>query len=259
MTLKYNVVAELQNYMFSRTIPIVKPPPIVKKTVLKAEKVVSVVAPVLSSVPVVVAPVVSRVVEETVPILNPFFSPRMTDTLFWCFYVMKNGLVAYEQEPSTFVKEKEEKIKYILLLRNSKQLLKKHKITKLVDIENNLSLDKTINMATFFALCTLENMNAVVLQPKTNIYSDVCVNAESGTMFVLNQDKHRFKLVLDQSPISELTYEKTHFKLPLRSVSAYKLGDLRDICTRLRIIIPAECKKKQDIYSLITDVVNKID
>lgn len=253
MTLKYNVVAELQNYMFSRTIPVVKPPPIVKKTVLKSEKVVTRLAE------PVVAPEKVVAIEETVPILNPFFSPRMTDTLFWCFYVMKNGLVAYEQEPSTFVKEKEEKIKYVLLLRNSKQLLKKHKITKLVDIENNLSLEKTINMATFFALCTLENMNAVVLQPKTNIYSDVCVNAESGTMFVLNQDKHRFKLVLDQSPISELTYEKTHFKLPLRSISAYKLGDLHDICKRLRIIIPAECKKKQDIYSLITDVVNKID
>jgi hypothetical protein len=237
MTLKYNVVSELQNYMFSRTIP----PPIAKPTKKP-----------------VVEPIAAQIVVPT-PILNPFFSPRMMDTLFWCFYVMKNGIVAYEQEPSTFVKEKEEKIKYILLLRNSKELLKKHKITKLIDIENNLSLDKTINMATFFALCTLENINAVVLQPKLNIYSDVFGDTTSSTMFVLHQDKHRFKLVLDQSPISELTYEKTHFKLPLKSVSAYKLLDLHDICTRLRIIIPAECKKKHDIYSLITDTLNKID
>jgi hypothetical protein len=238
MTFKYNVVAELQNYMFSRTV---KPDPI--------------------AIPIPIANVKVKV-EPTkleIPTLNPFFSPRMTDSLFWCFYVMKNGLVSYEQEPSTFVKEKEEKIKYVLLLRNSKELLKKHKISKLIDIENNLSLDKTINMATFFALCTLENMNAVVLQPKTNIYSDVFGHTTSSKIFVLHQDKHRFKLLLDQSPMSELTYEKTHFKLPLKSVSAYKLGDLHDICTRLRIIIPTECKKKQDIYAVITDALNKID
>lgn len=227
MTVKYNVVAELQNYMFSRTVL-----PIVEE---------------------------EQKVRLSPPPINPFFSPRMADSLFWCFYVMKNGLIAYEQEPATFVKEKEEKIKYVLLLRNSKELLKKYKITKLIDIENNLSLDKTINLITFFALCTLENINAVVLQPKTQIYSDVCVNSDSGTIFVLHQDKHKFKLILDQSPISELTYEKTHFKLPLKSISAYKLLDLHDICARLRIIIPAECKKKQDIYSLISDALNKID
>ena len=232
MTFKYNVVSELQNYMFSRTV---KPDPIKVKVEPKVDPLM------------------------VVPVISPFFSPRMVDSLFWCFYVMKNGLIAYEQEPSTFVKEKEEKIKYVLLLRNSKDLLKKHKISKLIDIENNLSLDKTINMATFFALCTLENMNAVVLQPKTNIYSDVFGDTTTSTIFVLHQDKHRFKLLLDQSPISELTYEKTHFKLPLKSVSVYKLGDLHDICTRLHIIIPTECKKKQDIYALITDALNKID
>ena len=234
MTFKYNVVSELQNYMFSRTEPKLSP----KMTSPQEPK-----------------PKITPQEPIQKHIVNPFFSPRMIDSLFWCFYVMKNGLVAYEQEPSTFVKEKEEKIKYVLMLRNNKEILKKHKITKLIDIENNLSLDKTINLTTFFALCALENINVVVLQPKTNIYSDLCVNTTSGTMFVLHQDKDRFKLILDQTPLSELTYENTHFKLPLKSISAYKLGDLHAICTKLHIIVPAECKKKQDIYALITNTL----
>lgn len=252
---KYNVVSNLQNYMFSKIMP--PPPPIIKNT----KEANPVIAPQNQSLLNQHALNQSLLNQSVLNqhALNPFFSPKMTDTLFWCFYVMKNGLIAYEQEPCTFVKEREEKIKYILLLRNSKELLKKHKITKLIDIENNLSLDKTISLATFFALCTLENINAVIIQPKTQIYSDVVVNPTTATMFVLNQDKNRFKLVLDQSPISELTYEKTHFKLPLKSISSYKLSELQNICSRLRIIIPVECKKKQEIYSLISDALNKID
>ena len=84
MTFKYNVVSELQNYMFSRTEP--REP---KLTIPQEPKLTT---------------------PNQKQTANPFFSPRMVDSLFWCFYVMKNGLVAYEQEPSTFVKEKEEKM-----------------------------------------------------------------------------------------------------------------------------------------------------
>lgn len=229
MTNKYNVVADLQNYMFSRTV---------------------VDIPAAPSLPLPPPPL-----QPLAPRPSPFFNPRMTDTLFWCFYVMKNGIVAYEQEPATFVKEKEEKIKYVLLIRNSKELLKKHKITKLIDIENNLSLEKNITIATFFALCILENVNAVILQNKPHVYSDICVNLTSGRMFVLNQERNRFKLMLDHLAMSELTYEKTHFKLPLKSISSYKLSELQDICSKLQLIVPAECKKKQDLYLLISNVL----
>ena len=166
---------------------------------------------------------------------------------------MKNGLIAYEMEPSIFAKEKEEKIKYVLLLRNNKDLLKTHKIGK--DFETNLSFDKSINLSTFFALCALENINAVVL--RSQLYSDICANPSCATTFVLNQNKHKTTLVLEQCPIADLKYESTHFKLPLKSISAYKLCDLQNICTRLNLI--PECIKKQAIYTLITDALNKID
>jgi hypothetical protein len=253
MEFKYNVVSELQNYMFSKTVipndvipndVIIPIPKVIPKVIMSIPKVV--ISKVIMSIPI------PKVI---IPIPSPFFSPRVSDQLFWCFYVMKNGVVAYEMEQSTFVKEKEEKIKYVLLLRNCKGLLKTHKIGK--DFETNLSFDKTINLSTFFALCALENINAVVL--RSQLYSDICANPLCTTTFVLNQNKHKTTLVLEQCPTADLQYEKTHFKLPLKSISAYKLCDLQNICTRLNLIVPPECKKKQAIYALITDALNKID
>jgi len=254
MEFKYNVVSELQNYMFSKIV-------IPNDVIIPISKVITpisiskVITPI--SIPKVITPISIPKVEISIPKveISPFFSPRVSDQLFWCFYVMKNGVIAYEMEQSTFVKEKEEKIKYVLLLRNSKDLLKTHKIGK--DFETNLSFDKTINLSTFFALCALENINAVVL--RSQLYSDICANPLCTTMFVLNQRKHKTTLVLEQCLIADLQYEKTHFKLPLKSISAYKLCDLQNICTRLNLIVPPECKKKQAIYALITDGVNKID
>ena len=91
MTNKYNVVSDLQNYMFSKQIVIPIP---------------TTVIPTL--IPIVIVPIKPDVV-----IKDLFFSPRgLQDTLFWCFYVMANGMVSYEKETASFEKEKMEKIKY---------------------------------------------------------------------------------------------------------------------------------------------------
>lgn len=226
---KYNVVSELQNYMFSKQIQILQQVPI----------------PV--PVPVHIKPVIKDL----------FFSPRgHQDTLFWCFYVMTNGIVSYEKESASFEKEKVEKIKYISILRKNKDVLKQHNIHKYSDIESNLCLDKRINLNTFFALCALEKLNAIIL--KNRIYSDI-VSDLTSQMYILHCDNDRFKLDYETCDIANLTYTDTRFKLPLKSISSYKLIDLQTISNKLEIILPTECKKKQDIYALIKTCLNKID
>jgi len=185
-----------------------------------------------------------------------FFSPR-GDSLFWCFYVMKNGITSYEQEPASFVKEKTEKFKYIELLRTNKAILKMHRIQKLSDIEATLSMEKCINMSTFLALCALEQLNVVVFQ--NQLYTDMIGNTSTNKIWVLHRNANRYKLEYEEQDSTTLKYETTHFKLPLKSISSYKLSDLQSICSRLKLIIPVECKKKQNIYDLITAHINKID
>lgn len=234
MNKKYNIVSDLQNYMFTGLIPIIA---IQQKVVIQP----------------MVVPIKKQV--------SPFFCPRQKDSLFWCFYVAANGFVSYEKEPATFAKEKIEKIKYITLLRNKKSVLKDYRIRKLCDIETNLSLEQTIDMNTFFALCALEKLNVVVLQNQS--YSEIIGNPTISQIYIIHTVIHRgvhtFKLECETREISTINYTTTHFKLPLKSIGTYKLCDLRDICIRLKIIIQVECKKKQDIYNLILSNINKID
>jgi hypothetical protein len=230
---KYNVVSDLQNYMFSKQMPLLVP----------------VLVPVL--VPALVP------TKRDIVIKSLFFSPRgQQDTLFWCFYVMANGMVSYEKEVASFENEKIEKIKYISILRNNKDILKQHGIHKFSEIESNLSLDKQVSLNTFFALCALEKLNATVI--KNRIYSDI-VSDLTSQMHTLECHNGKFKLEYEMKDISTLTYQNTHFKLPLKSISSYKLNELQLISNKLEIVLPSGCKKKQDIYVLIKECVNKID
>ena len=218
---KYNVVSELQNYMLSRLDVVV----VVQKPIKPKQK-------------------------------DLFFSPG-GDSLFWCLYVMKNGFCSYEMEPASFAKEKMEKIQYITRLRENKKVLKDHRIRKLPEIETSLSLDKHIDLNTFFALCALDNINADIVKPHT--YCDIISNTEITNTFVIRQVGKRYKLEYEPTDISSLSYATSHFKLPLKSIGYYKLSNLHDICKQLQMVIPVECKKKQDIYALISNVINKID
>jgi hypothetical protein len=192
-----------------------------------------------------------------VPIKDLFFSPRgQQDTLFWCFYVMANGMVSYEKETASYEKEKVEKIKYISILRKNKDLLKQNNIHKFSDIESNLSLDKQVNLNTFFALCALEKLNAIII--KNRIYADI-VSDTSSQIYILHCHNGKFKLEYEMNDILKLTYPTTLFKLPLKSISSYKLNELQTISNKLEIVLPSECKKKQDIYVLIKECINKID
>jgi hypothetical protein len=243
---KYNIVQDLQNYMFPKIIKETIPVP--KKTIASEYKNEVKSEATLKSE--------STLKSEAIYKKSIFFSPR-GDSLFWCFYVMKHGITAYEQERASFVKEKTEKFRYIELLRTNKPILKMHRIQKLCDIEATLSMDKCIDMSTFLALCALEQLNVVVFQ--NQLYTDMIGNTSTNKIYVLHRNANKYKLEYDQQDITTLNYEITHFKLPLKSISSYKLSDLQSICSRLKLIIPVECKKKQNIYDLITTHINKID
>ena len=235
MNNKYNIVSELQNYMFKGLVIPPHPPHQIQ-----------------SHLPLI------QIKKQP----SPFFWPRQKDSLFWCFYIITNGFVSYEQEPATFAKEKVEKIKYITLLRNNKSILKDFRIRKLGDIEANLSLEPMVDMNTFFALCALEKLNVVVIQ--NQLYSEIIANPAISNTYIIHyhttyKGGHAFKLECEPRDAANLQFSTTHFKLPLKSIGTYKLSNLHDICIKLKIIIPVECKKKQDIYNLIVSIVNKID
>ena len=187
------------------------------------------------------------------------------DSLFWTFFTMVNGDVAYELlKPIHLVKEKKIKIEYIEKLRQNKVLLKQHKFATLIHIENQLLNETKIDLNTFFSLCVLENINIFYVYKKT--FYELILDDSKPTFIVYrnnnnnnNSLKYTFEKITTGFEILE-KYRTDLYKIdvlnkPIKALSFYKLQELVDFCNKLNLdIINKETnkpKKKQELYEAI--------
>jgi hypothetical protein len=78
--------------------------------------------------------------EKSDTINSNLIIPNDNDSLFWCLYIIKNGLTHYSQLTNrNLIIEKKLKIEYVERLRKEKQLIKQYKFDTLTNIENSLS------------------------------------------------------------------------------------------------------------------------
>jgi hypothetical protein len=191
-----------------------------------------------------------------------FFIPKQKDSLFWCFYILKNGQEKYEDIDSTgitIVTEKQLKIALVEKLRNVKQLIKTYKFASLTHIENQLVNENKIDLPTFLTLCVLENLNVFCLKKKT--YYELLMN-DTNNIHVINlmeYGKFGCKSIFEEKNVLEVIekYRETLFKIeniekPLNALSAYKVSELVDFCNKLNISILNEKtnkkKNKNELY-----------
>lgn len=97
--------------------------------------------------------------------------PNQADSLFWCYYILKHGRSAYEQQVPCggsigFVKEKQQKITLVEQLRNPlfRNKLKQSKLCSIEHLEDQLANQATIDLATFFTLCYLFDLPVLYFQ-----------------------------------------------------------------------------------------------
>jgi hypothetical protein len=195
-----------------------------------------------------------------------FYMPKQKDSLFWCFYILKHGYFNYEMEINNqyFVVEKNEKFKYIDMLRHNKDKIKLHKIKPFTELENDLANKDKISIKTFFALCILENIN-VLLIDKRKIYEVLCVDIDNNhPINIVHRNnitsEHNIELNVTDDVVNN--YKNTYYKMnsfdsSLKAMSSYKLEELLDLCKKLDInteIMKSNEKKKKtkkDIYELL--------
>jgi len=197
--------------------------------------------------------------------IETMYKPKQKDSLFWCFYILKNGFFNYEMEINNqyFVVEKKEKFKYIELLRKNKDILKIHKIKPLTELEDDLANKDKISIKTFFALCIFENIN-ILLVNNRKIYELLCSDIEPINIVHRNNKTYEHSIELD--PTNEIIqkYRDTYYKMSsfegtLKGMGSYKLEELIELCIKLNINIESpkvEEKGKQkmtkkDIYNLL--------
>jgi hypothetical protein len=186
-----------------------------------------------------------------------FFYPREKDSLFWCYYIIKNGFSAYEYPGvRTFINEKEEKFKCIDLLRKHKQDLKSKKIKNIKeDVEDELGNKERISMKTFIALCIANNINVLFIHKRKCF--DLCCDKEEKYHIVHWQDKPNNKYFFEINVTNEIVddYKKKYFNWesvdkPLKAISYYKSEELIELCKKMNLEF-SEKKTKKEMYELL--------
>ena len=198
-----------------------------------------------------------HIISPVTNLQNSVFCPLEKDTLFWCFYIMRNGDTSYEMlEHKNIIVEKKLKIEYVEKIRKEKQTVKTYKFATLTHIENNLANDNIIDTKTFLTLCAIENLNVIFVKNKS--YFELLMNDTNDIYIVHWFQNGKFGYEKNSEVLNNI--KTTHYKLdniekPIKSLSTYKLQDLVDICQKLGIEFmnkeTNKGKNKKDLYESI--------
>lgn len=197
------------------------------------------------------------------------FIPRQRDSLFWCFYIAKNGLDKFRMINNYFVQENDFKISTVELARQEKAYLKAFKV-KLGLFESQLVNEKQIGFSMIQALCILYKVNILVVRKRS--YLDFCYFPENNTFIVEEIKKPGGAITygIDHNPTME-KYDENFKKIknelwkqesiekPLRGVSSYKVGELQEISNKLQLSIintQGKNKTKPELYASILEELN---
>jgi len=194
---------------------------------------------------------------------DDIYKPFQTDSLFWCFYILKYGLSKYEMEVGNqhFPIEKAEKFRYIELFRTKKDILKINKIKPLADLENDLANSPRISIKTFFALCIVEKIN-ILLVDKRKIYESITNDETKINVIHRNSVSYEYSIEFNVPDDKLANYRDTYYKVQgfdsgLKSMTSYKVDELLELCKKFDIDTAnsAESTKKKlakkDIYELL--------
>lgn len=173
---------------------------------------------------------------------NDFFLPNENDTLFWCFYYIKYGEIPLLH---TFKKEKDFKIKFVELIRNNKELIKSNKL-KIYEIEDELVNGSKISKKTLLILCKYYEINILLIEG--NIYYKLLGNDIDDIKHVITCDNSNYQTkFIDMESIDNYINNKLEaYSLTkvIKSVSAYKLFEIKEMANKLNITNVTKNKNK---------------
>lgn len=195
------------------------------------------------------------------------FYPKDKDALYWIFYIMQHGIMDYEYNKNKrFLIEKQDKIKYVENIKEHKEIIKRQKIMSLSDFENNLIVEKKINMNTFLNLCAIKKINVIVVK---NLIFYELLSTDSEDIFIIyntkvnsnssNDEKIGFEMCKKNDEkwkaIYSQYFQTNNIMCPIKSISYYKVDDLVGICEKFGLPVTidgtSKKKKKVDLYEQI--------
>ena len=194
---------------------------------------------------------------------DTLFIPLQQDTLFWSYFIIVNGDIAYETlHTKNSLVAKQLKIDLVSIIRKNKDLLKIYKFDTITNIESNLANDTFLNIKTFMALCAIANINIIYI--KKNTYFENFMN-DTSEIYVIKEEnndskynkKYGFKLSSKEyiDNIRNTLYKLDKLEKYIKAMSSYKVEELVQICTKLAIEYKnkdnGKIKSKKDLYETI--------
>ena len=171
------------------------------------------------------------------------FIPREQDTLFWCYYIIKNGDIKYETLSNrNTLTTKQIKIDYVSKIRENKQIVKTYKFDTITNIESNLANDNSINIKTIMTLSAIDNINLIFVSGKT--YFEFLIN-DTTEIYIIREievqskymKKYGFEIATSETldEIRDTLYKIETIDKPIKALSSYKVQDLITIANKLAI------------------------
>ena len=203
-----------------------------------------------------------KVIEKIKKEEKDIFIPDEEDSLFWCYIIYKYGYSEYElKREKKYESITSMKIDLVYTVRENKDLLKKLKLRK-SKVEENLTNDKRINLDTFLFLIAVNEMNLIYINGQT-YYEELYSDEEKICIIKYEKEQDKYGLYdVSKEKLEELKKTRLHIlniSKPIKSLSSYRVLELKEICKTLNIDImktETKCKTKKELYQLIQEKIN---
>jgi hypothetical protein len=190
--------------------------------------------------------------------VQPAFRPALNqDPLFWCLYIMQNGIFKYEQLANRFTAEQDGKRDQIIMLRDKGKALKQTTGLKFAasTIEGDV-MSQRISLHAFQVLVRLNSLNSVFVNPVNRVYAEFISDAVSDKPVHVIERANK-QMTMTPATEAQLTairaanYRIENLQKPIKSVSAYTVAELTEMCHTLKIQMTHKMKK-QEMHDAIT-------
>lgn len=202
------------------------------------------------------------------PLLND-----QCDPIFWCIYVLLNGISEYEFLRGRYINHiTEEKQKIVNFLKSNddivKPFMKKSKITgvSMKEMLSEILSNEPIDFKNAPLFCLFYKIDIIFTNPEKRIYFIVECGQEtaakihveyslkrSSTSTPSSTNKIKFMILSDETKIKQINefYKIENPNKPLAAISNYKVDELKEIAQKVGIEI-APKMKKNEIYETIS-------
>tara|TARA_B100000902_G_scaffold399263_2_gene469325 strand:+ start:1526 stop:2305 length:780 start_codon:yes stop_codon:yes gene_type:complete len=195
-----------------------------------------------------------------------FFYPREKDSLFWCYYISKNGLNEYIiNKRKSFSIEHDFKIGVVEKIQNMKDELKMHKIKKLV-IEDELVNSNKMGITTLKLFMYLDKKNILIIKNNSYFkviydYDNTDIDIKNYYIIFSNNDGFYINKSITNNELKDIianSFLLENYDKPLKSISSYKLYEIQKIAQLLKINIFSSSGKNKTKQLLYTEILEKI-